>query len=54
MNSRTKVIHIEGIVGVIEMSIDIPDELKNDPSFVVRGLAPVSYTHLTLPTIYSV
>jgi hypothetical protein len=29
MNSRTKVIYIDGIVGAIEMSIDIPDELKN-------------------------
>jgi len=28
MNSRTKVIHIDGIVGAIEMSIDLPDELK--------------------------
>ena len=45
MNSRTKVIHIEGIVGVIEISIDIPDELKNDPSFVVRGLALVAHPH---------
>jgi hypothetical protein len=47
MNSRTKVIQIEGIVGLMEMSIDLPDELKNDPTFAVRGLAlAVSYTHL--------
>ena len=39
MNSRTKVIQIEGIVGSMEMSIDLPDELKNDPAFAVRGLA---------------
>ena len=45
MNSRTKVICIEGIVGAIEMSIDLPDELKNDPSFVVRGLALVAHPH---------
>ena len=45
MNSRTKVIHIDGIVGLIEMSIDLPDELKSDPSFVVRGLALVAHPH---------
>jgi len=27
------------------MSIDLPDELKNDPSFVVRGLALVAHPH---------
>ena len=45
MNSRTKVILIDGIVGAIEMSIDLPDELKNDPSFAVRGLALVAHPH---------
>jgi alpha/beta superfamily hydrolase len=45
MNSRTKVIHINGIVGLIEMSIDLPDELKSDPSFIVRGLALVAHPH---------
>ena len=45
MNSRTKVIHINGIIGPIEMSIDLPDDLKNDPSFVVRGLALVAHPH---------
>ena len=45
MNGRTKVIHIEGIVGAIEMSIDLPDELKSDPSFAVRGLALVAHPH---------
>jgi uncharacterized protein len=45
MNSRTKVIHIEGIVGAIEMSIDLPDELKNNPSFGIRGLALVAHPH---------
>ena len=45
MNSRSKVIHIDGIVGLIEMSIDLPDELKSDPSFVVRGLALVAHPH---------
>lgn len=45
MNSRTKVIQIEGIVGSMEMSIDLPDELKNDPHFAVRGLALVAHPH---------
>ena len=45
MNSRTKVIQIEGIVGSMEMSIDLPDELKNDPAFAVRGLALVAHPH---------
>jgi len=45
MNSRTKVIHIEGIVGAMEMSIDLPDELKSDPSFSIRGLALVAHPH---------
>ena len=45
MNSRTKVIHIEGIVGLMEMSIDLPDELKSDPTFAVRGLALVAHPH---------
>ena len=45
MNGRTKVIHIEGIVGAMEMSIDLPDELKSDLSFAVRGLALVAHPH---------
>ena len=45
MNSRTKIIHIDGMVGAIEMSIDLPDELKNNPSFAVRGLALVAHPH---------
>jgi len=45
MNSRTKVIQIQGIVGSIEMSIDLPDELKNDPTFAIRGLALVAHPH---------
>jgi uncharacterized protein len=45
MNGRTKVIHIEGVVGPIEVSIDFPDELKNNPSFPVRGLALVAHPH---------
>jgi len=45
MNSRTKIIHIDGIVGSIEMSIDLPDELKSDPAFAIRGLALVAHPH---------
>ena len=45
MNSRTKVILIQGIVGSIEMSIDLPDELKNDSAFAVRGIALVAHPH---------
>jgi alpha/beta superfamily hydrolase len=45
MNGRTKVIHIEGVVGPIEVSVDFPDELKNNPSFVLRGLALVAHPH---------
>ena len=45
MNSRSKLIQIDGIVGSIEMSIDLPDELKNDPHFAVRGLGLVAHPH---------
>jgi alpha/beta superfamily hydrolase len=45
MNSRTKVIQIDGLVGPIEISIDLPDELKNVPEFSVRGLALVAHPH---------
>jgi alpha/beta superfamily hydrolase len=45
MNSRTQVISIEGVVGPIEMAIDLPDLLKSDPSFMVRGLALVAHPH---------
>ena len=45
MNGRTKVIHIAGVVGPIEVSIDFPDEIKNDPHFAVRGLALVAHPH---------
>lgn len=45
MNSRTKVMNIKGVVGQIEMSIDLPNELKNNQDFVVRGLALVAHPH---------
>jgi uncharacterized protein len=45
MNSRTKILNIDGLVGQIEMSIDLPDELKTNPNFLVRGLALVAHPH---------
>ena len=45
MNSRNKVIQIDGLVGSMEMSIDLPDELKTNPAFMVRGLALVTHPH---------
>jgi uncharacterized protein len=45
MNSRTKILHINGLVGQIEMSIDLPDELKTNANFNVRGLALVAHPH---------
>ena len=45
MNSRTKILHIDGLVGQIEMSIDLPDELKTNANFNVRGLALVAHPH---------
>ena len=45
MNGRTKIIQINGVVGSIEISIDLPDELKNNPDFLVRGLALVAHPH---------
>ena len=45
MNSRTQVVTIAGLVGPIQISIDLPDELKADPTFPVRGLALVAHPH---------
>ena len=45
MNSRTQVITIPGPVGLIQLSIDLPDELKQDPDFAVRGLALIAHPH---------
>ena len=36
------------------MIIGIPKEIKNNEFRVGLTPSPVSYTHLTLPTIYSV
>ena len=32
----------------------VTDGLANGAVYLLAGLGPVSYTHLTLPTIYSV
>ena len=43
------------IAGPNEIVIDIKAAGLNYPdNLIVQGLYPVSYTHLTLPTIYSV
>ena len=42
---------IESAIWIVAISQVIQD--LNDP-FLIFGYAPVSYTHLTLPTIYSV
>lgn len=45
MNIRTLKLEIPGIVGKIEASLDLPDELRQDPNFQVRGLALVAHPH---------
>ena len=45
MNSRTQVITIPGPVGLIQLSIDLPDELKQNPDFELRGLALIAHPH---------
>lgn len=45
MNIRTLKISIPGLVGNIEASLDLPDELRNDPDFQLRGLALVAHPH---------
>ena len=37
-----------------ERALDLFTESVLKPDHDLRGCAPVSYTHLTLPTIYSV
>ena len=45
MNSRTQVITIPGPVGLIQLSINLPDELKQNPDFELRGLALIAHPH---------
>jgi len=45
MNSRTHLITVPGPAGLIQLSVDLPDELKQDPHFAVRGLALIAHPH---------
>jgi alpha/beta superfamily hydrolase len=45
MNIRTLKISIPGLVGNIEASLDLPDQLRNQPDFQLRGLALVAHPH---------
>jgi len=45
MNRRTQVITISGLVGLIQISIDYPEEFIRAPNFVVRGLALIAHPH---------
>lgn len=45
MNIRTLKIIIPGLVGRIEASLDLPDELRHQPDFKLRGLALVAHPH---------
>jgi alpha/beta superfamily hydrolase len=45
MNLGVKLIEVSGVLGQMEVSLDLPDELKKDPQFAVRGLALVAHPH---------
>jgi alpha/beta superfamily hydrolase len=45
MNSRTQTITILGPVGQIQLSIDLPESLKQNPHTVLRGLALIAHPH---------
>lgn len=45
MNIRTLKIEIPGLVGRIEASLDLPDEIRQDPNFPIRGLALIAHPH---------
>ncbi len=45
MNIRTLKIEIPGLVGRIEASLDLPDEIRQDPNFQIRGLALIAHPH---------
>jgi len=45
MNIGAKLIQIPRVLGQMEISLDLPDELKKDPQFAVRGLALVAHPH---------
>ena len=45
MNQRTQVITIPGLVGPIQISVDLPEACQHDPNFLVRGLALITHPH---------
>lgn len=45
MNIRTLKLSIEGLVGNVEASLDLPDELRTNPDFQIRGLALIAHPH---------
>ena len=45
MNSRTQTITISGPVGQIQLSIDLPESLKQNPHTELRGLALIAHPH---------
>jgi alpha/beta superfamily hydrolase len=45
MNSRTIHHQIRISVGLSELSIDLPDQLRTNPQFTVRGLALIGHPH---------
>ena len=48
---KKEIIHFVGIGGIGMSGLAL---IMKDLGFNVKGSDPVSYTHLTLPTIYSV
>ena len=50
-NFQLGVLTDKGLVDVSHIIMDIP---HTNPGNLMNGLIAVSYTHLTLPTIYSV
>ncbi|NBP97367.1 MAG: alpha/beta hydrolase, partial [Burkholderiaceae bacterium] len=45
MNSRTQTTTIQGPAGLIQLSIDLPESLKQNPHTVLRGLALIAHPH---------
>jgi alpha/beta superfamily hydrolase len=45
MNLGAKLIQVPRVLGQMEISLDLPDELRKDPQFAVRGLALVAHPH---------
>ncbi|MCE7504745.1 alpha/beta hydrolase [Polynucleobacter sp. IMCC30063] len=45
MNRRTQVITIPGLVGSIQIAVDIPEAVIRTSNFMVRGLALIAHPH---------